>query len=81
MHRNREATITKIADDFFRGARGILANGNNGESVTESLDRTDSVREEQLLFGVRYNLIFIDLWPRQWGPVYPETGLEVVLFE
>ena len=71
MHRNRDIAISEITDDPFFGSPGILANGNNGESVTESLDRTDSVKGYLFgIFGKKYNLIFFDLWPRQWGPVY-----------
>jgi hypothetical protein len=62
MNRNREAAITKISDELFRGARGILANGNNGESVTESLDRTDSVRDNQLVYSEEDTTLFFSIF-------------------
>jgi hypothetical protein len=61
-------------DSSFCRARGILANGNNGESVTESLDRTDSVRDIQLLYSENDTTLFLSFFGLDNGDQFRRLG-------
>lgn len=68
MHRNRETAVTEITDDLFFGSPGILSNENDGESGTESLDRTDSVRGIYLGYSERNTTLFFSIFGLAWIP-------------